>query len=139
MAQGFHIVEHDIGCGHSVMALAKDGKGDFLDKLASKPKDTQRLKLILRTAEHIEFFGPKSYMRPGGTIRPLDGELSLVEIKVPGKVIRVMAYLKDPFGSYRLVLLFDFDGHQGSGKIPENIMERGRRLAAIARETLEED
>lgn len=66
-------------------------------------------------------------------INPLDPHLSLIEIKVPGKVIRVMAYHKE-----RYVLPFDFDGHQGSNKISRSDMERAKKLAAEASRVMDE-
>lgn len=137
MAEGYEIVEHDIECGISVLVLRPEGKTDFLAKMAKKPKQLERYRLIVQTVERIQYEEPETYY--GSLIRSLDSEISLVEIKIGHKVIRIMAYVHRTSGPSRLVLLFDFNGHQGTGKIPPSLMDKARHLARIARMNMEED
>lgn len=128
MADKYVIVEHDTGDGHSILVLSKEGRPDFLSKMRSAGGDKKRYRLIVKVASRIERNGTAPFVGP--FVRVLDNDLSLVEIKVNGQVIRVMAYK-----GQRMVLLFDFDGHQGkSGKISPSNMKRGRMLAKEARD-----
>lgn len=136
MSEGYEIVEHETEGGNPILVLRPIGSKDFLERMRDKPKQRDHYKLIVRMVARVQYDGPKRYI--GKLIRLLDSELSLYELKVGGRVIRVMAYIYQPYGSHRVVLLFDFDGHQGSGKIPPEMMEKARKLARIARETLEE-
>lgn len=130
MADDYVIVEHDTGDGRSILVLSKTGRRDFLSEMRGTGGDKKRYRLIVRVASRIEQSGTGPFM--GTSVRSLDNDLSLVEIKVPAHVIRVMAYKWK-----RMVLLFDFDGHQGkSGKISPSDMKRGKRLAKIARDTV---
>ena len=137
MAESYEIVEHETECGNPILVLRPEGGTDFLEKMKSKPKELQRYRLITRMVARIQFDGPKKYI--GRMVRVLDSELSLFELKVAGQVIRVMAYIYQPYAGHRIVLLFDFNGHQGSNKIPGHLMKKGRDLAEIARKNLEED
>lgn len=125
MAEAYVIVSHDIGDGESVLVLTRPGRDDFLAEMCSSGGDRSRYRLIVRTVARIQRRGAPFR---GTMVRSLDSGLSLVEVKVPGRVIRVMAY-----EGARLVLLFSFDGHQGSDKISRSDMEKARRLAAEAR------
>lgn len=136
MSGGYEIVEHETECGNPILVLRSIGGKDFLEKMRDRPKDRNRYRIIVRLVSRIQYDGPKRYV--GKMVRLLDSDLSLFELKVGDSVIRVMAYIFQPYGGHRIVLLFDFDGHQGSGKIPPETMEKARRLARIARETLEE-
>lgn len=117
-----------------IFALAKAGKEDFLEKLERKPKSHERLRLILGTVEKVSARGLSACIGAGNFVRLLDGSLGLAEVKVSGKVIRVMCYCQTGKEEL-LVLLFDFDGHKGkSGAIAPDIMDKGRKLARIAGE-----
>lgn len=137
MAEGYEIVEHETECGNPILVLRPEGSRDFLEKMAANGKTVERYRLIVRAVSKIQIHGPRKFM--GHMVRQLDDELSLFEIKVSGKVIRVMAYIRQPYGPYRIVLLFDFDGHQGTGKITKSDIKRGKRLARIARACLKEE
>lgn len=135
MAEGYKIRSHGMMCGTDVLVLMPESNDeDFLERMEASPKGRGRFRLILRTIEKIGQAGI-AMSRHVGFIRTIDGPLGLVEVAVSGKVVRVMSYLHDESA---LVLLFDFDGHQGSDKIKRKDLERGRRLAAIARKCMEE-
>ena len=107
---------------------------DFLEEMEAMPDRRTRFRLIIRTMEKIGQIGVLTSRRVG-FVRMLDNRVGLVEVAVPGKVIRVMTY---SHGDNHLVLLFDFDGHQGSDKIKQKDLARGKRLARIARQCMEE-
>lgn len=127
----YRIIEHDIGGGSSVLVLSPDGRDDFLSKMKARRGDRSRYRLIVRAVSRLVQRGEAPFRET--MVRVLDSELSLIEIKVPGQVIRIMAYRGE-----KLVLLFDFDGHQGSGKIATKDLERGRMLAKHAKSALED-
>lgn len=135
MAEGYKIRSHSLLCGSQVLVLMpEDSRLDFLDEMGSAPKQRQRYRLIVRTIEKIGQLGvPKSIKV--GFVRMLEPGIGLVEVRVAGKVIRVMAYTD---GAEALVLLFDFDGHQGTDKLKGPTLAKGRRLAAAAKKCLEE-
>lgn len=137
MAEGYEIVEHETECGNPILVLRRKGSPDFLEKMQVDRKSQDRYRLIVQMVAKVQFHGPAKFL--GKLVRLLDSGLSLFELKVAGKVIRVMAYIHQPHGSHRIVLLFDFNGHQGSGKIPAHVMRRGKELAKIARRSLEEE
>lgn len=73
---------------------------------------------------------------PYGKLRCLDQETGLYEVKGFDGVAREMAYIvcKEPL---RIVLLYRFKGHQGSGNIHKEI-KSARKLALEASVQLEQ-
>lgn len=69
-----------------------------------------------------------------GKLRLLDAELGLYELKGYSGVNREMAYIlyQEPL---KIVLLFSFKGHQGSGNIHSEI-KKARPIARAAKELL---
>ncbi|WP_278592042.1 hypothetical protein [Olsenella uli] len=132
----YEISGHETEPGEFLFVLAPKGKPGFLEKMKYKKGGGERYRLIVRTASKIDRLGACRFH--GTLVRPLDNGLSLVEVKVPGKVIRVMACTHAIGYRERLILLFDFDGHQGSGQIAPEMMRRAKKLAAIARSCAEE-
>ncbi len=136
MGGKYTIVRHDLGDGAivEVLATCENRDSDFLDRLFTRDRD--RFKVIARTIKRISLSDGNAYR--GTFLRMIDDGLSLVEIRIPGKVIRVMAYDRKVGNRMRLILLFDFDGHQGkTGNIPRHLIEKGRSLAKNARECAE--
>lgn len=134
MADGFEIRSHQF-MATTIYVLAADepDRSDFLEKLGSSKKTADRAKLIMRTMEKIGERGIARCIGKSNFISILDGELGMAEVRVKGQVIRVMCYV--PPARDAVVLLFDFDGHQGkTGAIPKPVMKKGRKLAAIAGE-----
>ena len=142
MAQGYKVVEHELGTAgmRALVLRSETSKKDFIVKLKESKRDRTRLDLIVRTLERIQFEGIER-CEAIRLIRVLDGNLCYAEIKIPGNVIRVMCYVHNRgTPSAELVLLFDFDGHQGKrGQIPKPIMKRAATLASIAKATMEEE
>lgn len=122
-----------------VLVLARCGKPDFMEELVSDPKSQQKAKLILETMCKIENRGVDSCLGRSNFIRMLDGNVGLAEVKIGGKVIRVMCHVGTINDRTETVLLFDFKGHGGkSGSIPKGMIKKGKRLASIARKCLED-
>lgn len=73
-------------------------------------------------------------LAPWEKLRLLDAELGLYELKGYSGVNREMAYIlyQEPL---RIVLLFSFKGHQGSGNIHSEI-KKARPIARAAKELL---
>lgn len=138
MAHGYEVRAHAM-LGGRILVLAKEGQEDFLERLGSDPKSSELFSLICRTVERIAQRGVGRCVGRQNFVRVLDGSLGLVEVKVRGRRVRVMSYLHGSGPSQELVLLFEFTGHQGSAHIPRKDVQRGRRLAAIARECMEEE
>lgn len=137
MAHEHEIRSHEYD-GTEILVLATVGKKDFLEKLSADSKKRDRAKLISLTVKKVHERGLAKCIGKSNFIRMLDDDLCLAELKVSGKVIRVMCYCVA--NDELVVLLFDFDSHKGkSGKIPESVMKKGRRLAKKAAACLEED
>lgn len=137
MAHGYEIRNHAM-LGGQILVLAKEGKRDFLEKLGRSPKSADRFELICRAYEKIVQRGVSRCVGRQNFIRVLEGGLGLVEVKVGNTRIRVMSYLHGSGADQELVLMFDFTGHQGSDGIEDSDIKKGRRLAKIARECMEE-
>lgn len=138
MAEGYKVRRHELVPGIGILVLAPDGADDFIDVLEKKPKQRDRLRLIKLTLEKLISRGFSASIR-GRQIRILEGSIGLAEIAIAGKVIRVMCYVHEIESNPTPVLLFDFDGHQGSDKISKTLMEKGRKLAGVARLCMEEE
>ena len=138
MAQGYEVRSHTY-MRTTVLVLARTGASDFLEKMRHSGKQSQKLRLILETMEIISERGIERCIGRSNFIRMIAPDLGLAEVKVSGKVIRIMTYVASINGEMKAVLLFDFTAHGGkTGKIPPNIIKRGRELAAIAKECVEE-
>lgn len=133
----YEVRQHDYK-GSYVYVLAEPGKDDFLEKLESKSKSRDRAKQIVKTAARIAQRGVSECIGKRNFLLPLNSEVALMEMHVPGKVIRAMAHAGLAEEEAILVLLFDFDGHQGSDSIPRHIMNKAVRLAGEAKRALEE-
>ena len=138
MAHGYEIRAHAM-LGGRILVLAKEGRKDFLEELGADPKGSERFELICRTYEKIAQRGVDRCVGRQNFVRVLEGSLGLVEVKVGNTRIRVMSYLHGSGASQKLVLMFEFTGHQGTGKIGKKDMRRGRELASIARECMEKE
>lgn len=132
----YEIVSSRIGDDAYVLALAPIGTDTFIEKMMSTPKKQVRAASIVKTMRRIIDNGIE-WAFDSETFKPLDSGLALCELRVSGKVIRVMTYLHK---GQTPIYLFDFDSHQGKGSgIPENIMEKAESLAKAAKECMEEE
>ena len=127
---GYEIVSFTLSAEASMNVLSSSGRPSFMDDLADDPKKRQRAVLIARAAEKVARNGI-GWARSSKTLKPITARLSVFELRVPGKTIRVMTYLHD---GVEPIYLFDFDGHHGKdGKIPPSIIEKAHVLAEAAR------
>lgn len=139
MARGYET--RDTGWGdRPVRVLARTSEErDFLKRMEESPKHKERFRLIKRAIEKMFDRGIDACLKRKNFLRQLDGDIGLFEAKVAGQVIRVMTYLHRWTGGIGMVLLFDFNGHQGNDKIPKQLMEKGRRLAREAKACIERE
>lgn len=141
MAEGYKIREHLLGVPEqrALVLMREDDEKDFLECMENSKRGRQRHALIIKTLEAIQIKGIPLSERTR-IIKILDSELCVAEVRVPGKVIRVMSYIHNRGTDLaELVLLFDFDGHQGTDRIPKRVMDKGKRLAEIARLNMGEE
>lgn len=114
----------------SMKVLSPIGRPSFMDRLVHDPKKRERATLIARTAEKVARTGI-GWAKESKTLKVVTAKVSVFELRIPGKVIRVMAYLHEGTDP---IYLFDFDSHAGkSGKIPPAMLDRANRLAEVAR------
>ena len=140
MASGYKIREHLLSVPELrvLVLMREDDEIDFLERMEGSKRGRQRQALIVKTLEKVQLKGIPLSER-SRIVKLLDSELCVAEVRVPGKVIRVMGYIHARGTDLaELVLLFDFDGHQGTNKIPKRLMDKGRKLAAIAKLNMEE-
>ena len=117
--------------------LTPCGHAPFIEELARSPKTRRRAALIARTADRLQRFG-RAWGFESGTLKWIAPEVSLCELRVGGKVIRVMAYL--PPEPAPPIYLFDFDGHQGKDvSIPAHVKSRAKELAVEAKRCIERE
>lgn len=138
MAHGYEIRAHAM-LGGRILVLAREGRRDFLEELEEDPRNFEKFELICRTYEKISQRGLSRCVGKQNFVRVLEGGIGLVEVKVGSTRIRVMSYLHGSGTGQELVLMFEFTGHQGTGRIEKGVMRRGRQLASIARECMEEE
>ena len=139
MANGYETRGHSwLGKNVRVLARSSDEE-DFLERMEGDPRHNERFRLIRLVIKKICDRGIGRCVGKRNFINPLDSCLGLCEVRVTGHVIRVMTYLHSWKGGQGLVLLFDFNGHQGSDRIPKSQMEKGRRLAKEARACIERE
>lgn len=123
------LIAYDLGTDRFAIVLAPAHTKSFIEKLVGDPKTRQRANAIVKAMAQIAKNGTK-WARQANKLRFLGTSLSLYELKVDGKVIRIMTYVHHDATP---VYLFDFDGHQGKhAGIPKHVMDRGKKLAAIA-------
>lgn len=92
-----------------------------------------KLKSIEQTAIAYIYGPPQALNHPKGAI-------AIYELKVLGKVHRIMTYVHDD-KNQTPVLLFDFEGHKGKsgGGIKSSTLIKGQQYAEIARSLLREE
>lgn len=106
---GYRLVSCELGDGLLGLFIAGDNAPSFIESMLLKPKQRERVSLIVRSIVQIEK-NRISWCKETGKLRNLDSGSSLFEFKVASKVIRLMMYVHD---NGFPVCLFDFDGHKG--------------------------
>ena len=130
---GYEVVSFKLSETVSMNILTATGRQTFMEKLVSNPKGQNRAALIARTADRVGRNGIP-WAKETKTLKTITSTVSVFELRVPGKVIRVMTYVHD---EKTPIYLFDFDGHQGKGGgIPQNLIDKANKLAEAARECI---
>lgn len=137
MAQGYEIRSHQY-LETEILVLAREGSKDFMERMRDDPRQHERLKLIIDLVEKVCERGVKRCIGRSNFIRMLDEDVGLAELKYRGSAVRVMVYVSRE-GEMSIVLLCDFKGHGGSDRIQPGKIKKGRYLASIARECMEEE
>jgi len=116
--------------------VATEEHDDFYDKLYRNKKRKDDLKKLNRTLDKISQQGI-AHSLIVGTLRQLDHESGLHEVRMPGSSLRVFAYANEI--TDKLVLIKDFSGHGGSSQIPPDKMNAMVKAAQAIKEYLKED
>lgn len=130
------LISCNLGAGLSAIVLARENAASFIDKLLDNPRTRRRAGAITKAIAQVSKNGVE-WAKQADKLKFLNAGLSLYELKIGGRVIRIMTYVHcDSVPVY----LFDFNGHQGkSRKIPRHIMDRGEKLAIIAARLMTEE
>jgi hypothetical protein len=127
----FLIREKVIDDDFSFFIWAKKDRKDFYDKLAGDKKNKGYSIQLLKTLRKISQHGiPRSLIV--GTLKQLDTDSALYEVRVLPGTFRVYAYVgSEP---YQIVLIKDFIGHKGSDKIPQESIKSMKKQAQNIKE-----
>jgi len=139
MTEDYELVDHLTG-GEHYLALGRIGRPDVIDEMQEKPELNEALYMALTSASKVRSGGIQFGLRTK-IITPVTSSLYLYELKARSTVWRVLAYLHRS-GARRVepVMLFHVRGHQGkTGRLPKSVVDKGKRLAVIARKLMEEE
>ena len=136
MSDGYELVEFQIDEQHKFWELKNSShdQSELQKAIANRRLRESCNKLFLQLAKIIDYGVAVSCRTE--KLRCLDQETGLYEVKGFDGVAREMAYIvcKEP---PRIVLLYRFRGHQGSGNIHKEI-KSARKLALEASVQLEQ-
>lgn len=136
MAEGYELVEYRDPKGRPFWELTTSPDNSQFQKMMLDPKRKFVARKMIDQISKIYDYGLKV---ASGTskLRRIDSKIGLYELKGFDGANREMIYAICQ-GVDKIVLLFWFKGHQGSGNISKEI-ERAKRLAVIARQLLESE
>lgn len=143
MNDDFELVRQELLPGISILVLCQKNKSlTFIDELAADPKRRMKAKAIADAALRLVQHGT-AWAISTGRLKRLNcskGTIAIYELKVMGKVHRIMTYVHDD-KNQTPVLLFDFEGHKGKsgGGIKSSTLIKGQQCAEIARSLLREE
>lgn len=130
----YEIVSYDLTDGRKMYVLSNKDR-TFIDDLSNDAKKLMVARDVYAMADKIALYGIEWALRTE-TLKTIKSNISLLELRIKGKVTRVMVYL---YEETQPIYLFDFKGHQGkSGHIKRNVLERAERLAIIAENAMKE-
>ncbi|MFR4501701.1 MAG: hypothetical protein ACLUBM_02190 [Collinsella sp.] len=134
MVEGYELVEYRDPKGRPFWELTTSPANSQFQKMLTDPKKKLAARKMIDQISKIYDYGLKV---ASGTskLRCIDSKIGLYELKGFDGANREMIYAICQ-GVDKIVLLFWFKGHQGSGNISKEI-ERAKRLAVIARQLLE--
>lgn len=139
---GYVLVRHRLDEATSVLVLCEDGRQSFLDTLQGDIRRRNEASALRSKAIRL-VNAPMQARIETGLIKRLHGvtgDVALFELRVKANVYRIMTYIhKD--SKRTPVLLFDFRAHRvrASGGIPKKEIEKGVRLARIARDLMDKE
>lgn len=133
MDHDYCLLEYSDPKGRPFWELTSSPDNSEFQKLVRNPKSKITARKIIAQISKIYDYGLHA---TSGTskLRCIDATLGLYELKGFDGVKREMIYALCE-GPDKIVLLFGFRGHQGSGNIQKEI-KRGMRLASIAKELM---
>lgn len=134
MDTGYRLIEYLDEKQRPFWELASSSGRSELEKLISSPKTRTTARKLLSHVSKINDYGIQ-ISSATSKVRLLDSKASLYEIKGFNGTDREMAYVicRD---STKVVLLYLFKGHQGSGNIHAEI-KYAKKLAKIASKLLD--
>lgn len=133
MVGDYELVEYADPEGRPFWELTTSPENSQFQKMMSDPKTKFTARKMINQISKIYDYGLKNV---SGTskLRCIDPKIGLYELKGFDGVNREMVYAICQ-GVDKIVLLFWFKGHQGSGNISKEI-KRAKQLAAIAKQLL---
>lgn len=136
MVEGYDLVEYGDPKGRPFWELTTSPANSQFQKLLTDPKKKFAARKMVDQISKIYDYELKV---ASGTskLRCIDSKIGLYELKGFDGANREMIYAICQ-GVDKIVLLFWFKGHQGSGNISKEI-ELAKRLAVIARQLLESE
>ena len=139
MAEEYEIVECPIGDERQMLVLARRDKETFISELASNGKTRGKAASITKSVKRLLEYGQEWGFASEVLKGPLSGthgDILIYEVRCGGRTtVRVMTYRHDD-PEHTLIFLFEFEAHKASksvGGISSSDLEKGERLAAIAR------
>lgn len=136
MVEGYDLVEYWDPKGRPFWELTTSPANSQFQKLLTDPKKKFAARKMVDQISKIYDYGLKVASETS-KLRCIDSKIGLYELKGFDGANREMIYAICQ-GVDKIVLLFWFKGHQGSGNISKEI-ERAKRLAVIARQLLESE
>ncbi len=136
MAEGYELDEYRDPKGRPFWELTTSSDNSQFQKMMSDPKRKIAARKMIVQISKIYDYGLKV---ASGTskLRCIDSKIGLYELKGFDGANREMIYAICQ-GVDKIVLLFWFKGHRGSGNISKEI-DRAKRLAVIACQLLESE
>lgn len=123
--------------GTKALFLVTKNTRDFWSDWTKKTKTKERAAVFAELVFRIQEKGIQWAIN-ASKLKVLDGNIGLIEIKNFEGVQRVLCYMPENEPLY-IIMLKNFEGHQGSDKIPPALLKQYKRLAKDAAELLEKE
>ncbi len=137
MGDGYKLICHEIDDDHFFWELAATGSASSpFEKMVRNKKDSDVAVNLINQIKRILDYGVEASCKVN-KLRKINQVPGLYEVKGYSGVKREMAYIlcrKPP----EVVLLFQFDGHQGSGNVHKEI-DKAKPLVSAASRLLKEE
>lgn len=138
----YEIASYEVEC-YEFPILKRVGFDSFMDELETDSKRSSHYHRIYRELYRVASMGLDWALESKAIkmLKQSHGGIPLYELRCLPGTTRVMIYLHSGKPSQLVVLLFDFKGHKASksiGGIRKQDLEKGQRLAKIAKRLMEE-